>query len=367
MLYDRISEMKAEIQTLHERVTEKEVDIKLLCNRVNEINVIEFEAECDRKLLKATEDRFDEERQQLLKQIEDLSNAPKTGQSASASVPSSPKPPTYSEVLQWSTVKHKGHRSTQKLDAVDSSSVNISNRFSNLVDQAEKLCIDNMPSDSASQPSPPRTRTPKTISSATCVKGKAMSDNATHSTTCEPHAVILGDSIARRIDSKRLLKNAKVTNLSKGGRRIEQVCDDVDSHGPVISSATTLIFHIGTNNLNSDTIDEVQGKLHRLRDTVMARASSNCEVAFSSLIRRKDSQDCKVDTVNMVISQMCDENGWAYIDNSAIKKDMLADNVHPNSRGMSFLARNFQDFLRCVHPNLFPRTIYPKWVTYLMT
>ena len=91
-----------------------------------------------------------------------------------------------------------------------------------------------------------------------------MSDNATHSTTCEPHAVILGDSIARRIDGKLLLKNAKVTNLSKGGRCIEQVCDDVDNHGPVISSATTLIFHIGTNNLNSDTIDEVQGKLHRL-------------------------------------------------------------------------------------------------------
>ena len=107
-------------------------------------------------------------------------------------------------------------------------------------------------------------------------------------------------------------------------------------------------------------MDNVQGKLRRLRDTVRARATSNCEVAFSSLIRRKDSQDSKVDTVNNAISQICDENGWTFIDNAAIKKDMLADDVHPNSKGMSFLARNYQDFLRCVHPNLFPRTIYPK-------
>ena len=186
-----------------------------------------------------------------------------------------------------------------------------------------------------------------------------------HSTTCEPHAVILGDSIARRIDGKRLLKNAKVTNLSKGGRHIEQVCNDIDNHGSAICSATSLIFHIGTNNLNSDTIDEVQGKLHRLRDAVRARATNNCEVAFSSLVRRKDSHDSKVDTVNNFISQICDEIGWTFIDNAAIKKDMLADDVYPNSQGMSFLARNCQDFLRCVHPNLFPRTIYPKWVTYL--
>ena len=153
MLYDRISEMKAEMQTLHERVTEKEVDIKLLCNRVNEINVIEFEAECDRKLLKATEDRFDEERQQLLKQIEDLSNAPKIDQCAPAPVSSPPKPPTYSEVLQWSTVKRKGHRSTQITGTDSNSTVNNSNRFNNLVDQAEELRTEQ--SDSASQPSPP--------------------------------------------------------------------------------------------------------------------------------------------------------------------------------------------------------------------
>ena len=235
--------------------------------------------------------------------------------------------------------------------------MNTSNRFANLVDQAEKSHTDNSP------PSPSRTKSPK----PTSVKDKAMSDKATHSTTCEPHAVILGDSIARRIDGKRLLKTAKVTNLSKGGRRIEQVCDDIDNHRSAISSATALIFHIGTNNLNSDSLDVVKGKLRRLRDTVRARAPINCEVAFSSLIRRKDSQDSKVDAVNNVISQICDENAWTYIHNAAVKKDMLADDVHPNSRGMSFLARNYQDFLRCVHPNLFPRTIYPKWVTYLMT
>ena len=119
--------------------------------------------------------------------------------------------------------------------------------------------------------------------------------------------------------------------------------------------------------MKHDSVDDIKLKLNKLKDAIKAHAAQKCEIAFSSVIRRRDIRDSKVDAVNYILSDICDNNRWTYIDNSAIRKDILIDDVHPNPKGMSYLARNLQDFLRCVYPHLFPRTIYPKWVTYLMS
>ncbi len=185
--------------------------------------------------------------------------------------------------------------------------------------------------------------------------------------TPRPQVVLLGDSISKRIDGQRLLKKGNVINFSKGGRRIENIKEDIISNTSTVSKADSMIIHIGTNNLQRDSIDIFTNKLHELEDTVKCHMNRNCEVAFSSILRRKDRLDSKVDEVNQLISDMCDNNKWTFIDNKAVTASLLSDNVHPDDRGMSFLARNFQDFLRCVHPFIFPKTIYPAWLTCLMT
>ena len=181
-----------------------------------------------------------------------------------------------------------------------------------------------------------------------------------------PKVIIMGDSISKRIHGNRLLRNAEVSNLSESGRGIEQISEDITRHRSPISKADSLIIHVSTNNLQRDNLDQVKSKLRKLQDTIKSHVSPKCEVAMSSVISRKDEHAPKVGPVNDVINKMCNDNRWTYIDNSSVK-DLSGDKLHPTSRGISYLARNFQDFLRCVHPYLFPRTIYPEWVTALMT
>ena len=162
----------------------------------------------------------------------------------------------------------------------------------------------------------------------------------------------------------------------------------IPCHPSTLTSSSSTTPLRSSNKMLYDRISEMKAEIQTLHERVTEKEvdikllcnrvneinvikfeaeSDRKLLAFSSLNHRKDSHDSKVDTVNNAISQICDENGWTFIDNAAIKKDKLADDVHPNARGMSFLAQNYQDFLRCIHPNLFPRTIYPKWVTCLMT
>ena len=328
--------------------------------------------------------QFSKERDELLKQIQDLSSKATQRRETPAKTtsyrdsllnnqdwpPLTPIPPQQQQHQPRAVPQPRTATSPPRPQpkAQGPAQIPVSNRFSVLSDHHDND-TDSLHSDATEQSSPPsplNAKTPSFISSRRKRK-PASPQSSQPEISSEPNVVILGDSISRRIDSKRLLKKGNVTNLSKGGRRIDQVCDDINSHQATISTASSLIVHVGTNNLKHDSVDDIKLKLHKLKDAIKARAAQKCEIAFSSVIRRRDIRDSKVDAVNHILSDICDNNRWTYIDNSAIRKDILTDDVHPNPKGMSYLARNLQDFLRCVYPHLFPRTIYPKWVTYLMS
>ena len=136
-----------------------------------------------------------------------------------------------------------------------------------------------------------------------------------------------------------------MSNLSESGRRIEQISEDITRHRSPISKADSLIIHVSSNNLQRDSLVQVKSKLRKLQDTIRSHVSPKREVAMSSVISRKDEHAPKVGPVNDVINKMCIENRWTYIDNSSVK-DLSGDKLHPTSRGISFLARNFQDLLK---------------------
>lgn len=58
-----------------------------------------------------------------------------------------------------------------------------------------------------------------------------------------------------------------------------------------------------------------------LTDILETHASDGCEIALSSIILRRDVYDSKVQQVNMIIAEICNETGWSFIDNKAIRKD----------------------------------------------
>ena len=81
----------------------------------------------------------------------------------------------------------------------------------------------------------------------------------------KPRVILFGDSISKRIIGQRLLRNAEITNHSKSGRKIEQVHDDIKKTD--LSNANSLITHVGTNNLENDTVEQIEEKfLHLFKE-----------------------------------------------------------------------------------------------------
>jgi hypothetical protein len=134
-------------------------------------------------------------------------------------------------------------------------------------------------------------------------QNSSLQPTRTEKSTTRPQVVILGDSISRRIDGQRLLRKGNVNNLSKGGRRIEQVSEDVTSNKFAVSKADSVIIHVGTNNLQRDSVDSITTKLQKLQDIIQSHVNKNCEVAISSILHRKDRHDSKVDVVNRVVTR----------------------------------------------------------------
>ena len=353
MLKDRIKELSDDNSKLNQKLTEKEIQLESMMARVAEVDLLEFESASNLKLLEATEAKFADERKHLLQQIQELTNKDQSSPSSPASKTS---PPTYSEVLQWSTVKSKRHSNTPTTSCVKP--VTTPNRFALLSDEDSRSSSPSStdsPPPAPVAPNPKRTR--KESSSppqppATQTGVHQSEDRKFKHGSEKPKIHLFGDSISKRIDGQRLSRNSDVTNHSKSGRRLEQVTDDVKNTD--LSNADSVIINAGTNNLQRDTKDVICAKFRELFQCVKSQTKDLCNVAFSSIIRRTDRPELvsKLDHANEYINQLCEEYNWTYIDNHAVK-DLHQDGLHPNAKGMSFLARNYQDFIRCAHPSIF--------------
>ena len=110
-----------------------------------------------------------------------------------------------------------------------------------------------------------------------------------------PHLVIFDDSVGRRIGAKRLSRKASDNNLSHEGRRVAQVCEDIVQNKSKLSTATSVIAHVGINNLK-DSAAELKSKFDKLSDVLIANTNEQCEVVISSIIKRKDELATKVDS-----------------------------------------------------------------------
>ena len=342
MLKDRVDELKSDNAKLQSMLTEKTVQIEMMMSRITEVNLLEFESDCNLKLLEATEAKFAEERQQLLQQIQDLSNNTKQDcEKCKPSSADSPPVPTYSEVVRWSKAKPR----TQRTRTVEPAKPTpVENRFSVLEVENDQQVAEASESEPA-------------FSSAndqreTCTTRRSTREKRTDQKSHRPKLVLFGDSIGRRIDPPRLSRNADIKNLCVGGRKIERVSQDImDSD---LSNVDSVITHVGTNNLVSDSEDIVSQKLEDMCNHLKRKVPEGCEVALSSIVMRNDKPELssKLNKVNRKMEDICVRNNWTYIDNTKVTS-LHKDKLHPDAKGMSFLARNFQDFLRCAHPSIF--------------
>ena len=159
----------------------------------------------------------------------------------------------------------------------------------------------------------------------------------------KPHVTIVGDSMIRNVCVK--MDNTEVRKFTLSGARIE----DVESRLTGIignSSPTTLIVHVGTNNLTGDNVDMLRQKYCNL----IRKAKEACpeaEVVLSGMFKRYDVGylTTSVEKGNDTLQELCRAYTVKYIDNMLLpnKREYVlkGDGLHLTRTGAGILTEKY--------------------------
>ena len=114
--------------------------------------------------------------------------------------------------------------------------------------------------------------------------------------------IIVGDSILKNIDQHRLSKTKKIKVRSFPGAVVEDFSHFIK---PLLkNNPTHVILHCGTNNLRSDTPEQIVEKLKKI-ETETKNICPSAKVIISSLTCRFDSEKNHeaVGKVNTLLSE----------------------------------------------------------------
>lgn len=172
-----------------------------------------------------------------------------------------------------------------------------------------------------------------------------------------PRAVILGNSIVhywggepadswqRGKDSwDRILRPAGFRNLGCGYDRIENLLWRI-YHGELDGyRAERVVVMIGTNNLTSDTPDEILAGLRRLTEAIKIR-QPEARIRVAGLLPRRNNEE-KIASLNRKIELSVQESGCSFVDlgkvllgsDGKIDESLFTDGLHPNARGYEKIA-----------------------------
>ncbi|MBO5687169.1 MAG: SGNH/GDSL hydrolase family protein [Alistipes sp.] len=163
-----------------------------------------------------------------------------------------------------------------------------------------------------------------------------------------PKSVILGNSIvhywggAHRIENGRKVWNEKMKeylNMGCGWDRIENVLWRV-YHGALDGyKAERVVVMIGTNNLGTDTDEDIIAGLEHLLEAIRQR-QPEAEIRVVGLLPRR-GQEQRVKDVNVRMRAMAELGGYDYVDVGAsllqqdgkIMEECFTDGLHPNELG----------------------------------
>ena len=155
--------------------------------------------------------------------------------------------------------------------------------------------------------------------------------------------IVIGDSQLHHIEENRLSgRKNKTLVRSKGGLKIHEVSSVFKSI--LEEDADEFVFHVGVNNVEKETEDEIVRKYVQL-----GQSFACARVTFSSIIKRADKPELnvKIANINSKLKVLCMENGFDFIENNNIGFRHLArDKLHINKEGQRILALNFLNHLR---------------------
>ena len=109
-------------------------------------------------------------------------------------------------------------------------------------------------------------------------------------------------------------------------------------------SPDSIILHVGTNDLQSRNFEASSLANEVINIGTIAQAKGVNTVFISSITTRKDKSflQNRIDEVNNILQNQCEENGFIYISNhSVLHEHVCNDGIHLLESGMCILANNF--------------------------
>ncbi len=158
---------------------------------------------------------------------------------------------------------------------------------------------------------------------------------------------VLGDSMLKHINARRIQQGMKHKVVIKTfpGAGVEEMNHYVKP--TILTTPNKLILHVGTNDLQRKTPDELLTRVQVLGQKIN-RENRDVELVLSEIITRKDDERLanKVNEYNKGLAQLCIEQNWSLIKHNNISINHLNNyGLHLNKQGTSVIAKNIKQFL----------------------
>jgi len=145
------------------------------------------------------------------------------------------------------------------------------------------------------------------------------------------------------LESSKMRAAGEVKVRPHPGGNIRDMYDHLEPH--LSKKPSTLVLHIGTNNTNDQSSNEILEEIKQLDEWIDTKTGGHVKRVYSMPIVRYD--DAKATLTTRHLQAKLRNSELTIIDNSNIEKDHLGKRLHHlNHSGTKLLAANIINFLK---------------------
>ena len=253
---------------------------------------------------------------------------------------------------EWAEVKQTKSKKETKTTSSNGTGSLISNPYAVLevedVPDVEELITSKVAKRKSGQTKDPLISSDS--SKSTSSKSKATAGSAPNKVKKSNHektVLVIGDSMVRNIDACKIgrASRSKAISHSYSGATVNQLTEKFGNHQSE-QEFSTVIIHVGTNDLVRDEPKKVAANLENLINKVKVHTE---KIAVSGTIKRYDGKlnNKKIEQYNNLVNGLCSKHKITFIDNSCIDKPLLnRSKLHLNREGDKALGGAFCTYLK---------------------